>query len=278
MGESARFTGGLLPTCIDVRSDDAAVVSFLMHFYAPGDPDSQPAWTIHVGEDPKAEVAVDHGRRAIDVRCPRERLSYLARVVVREAMLAVTVGQPLLPVHASAYVADGGIWLCAGDSRAGKTSRVLDEVVNGGAEFVANDIVLVSDDAGSGVRIWGPPTWVKLRSRELDRYGSLLDLAYSVPAETKGEQYLTFRAIPRPAPPELRADWQNVRLVMLGGPPTSDLDARVSWLAERLRADWVDDQDRTGRLGLWRPGELRAGVARSDLLLRRLAECAVDVR
>ena len=88
---------------------------------------------------------------------------------VREVVTAQALAHGAASLHAAAVASGGSVTLFVGPKGAGKTTHLISALASPGAQYVANDRVLLDTTAGS-YHVRGMPTIVALRAAMLDLF------------------------------------------------------------------------------------------------------------
>lgn len=107
-------------------------------------------------------------RASVQIVTPEtnRRCRFALMRVVRELAMSSIEAQGRMLLHASAFTVNGRGTLIAGPKEVGKTTLLMAALQNDGAEFVANDRVVVDVDATPPV-LRGMPTLVTIRAAAL---------------------------------------------------------------------------------------------------------------
>ncbi len=129
----------------------------------------------------RVSLFVDRGSEhpAFRIVAARERpgARLTAFRVIRELAQSAAIAGGALPLHAAALGSKSGVTLVVGPKRAGKSSLLLHGLVSHGAQYVANDRVLVTLDGATDEsgQVWahGMPSIVGIRAGSLAWAGDL---------------------------------------------------------------------------------------------------------
>lgn len=108
--------------------------------------------------------------------------------------------------HASGFELGGKIFLAVGDKGAGKTTLMLDAVLNYGARYLANDVLLLFDLA-LGTAVAGWPTYIRVKAdsrRDIVRWAD----AHRTPTDAINDGVINLTP---GALPSMRSDVSYVR-------------------------------------------------------------------
>ena len=162
---------------VRVRSDQAAVLDYLDHFYTrweqAGDSET---WIVDSRlESPDADLIVDQfgvghradtRRRELLVRADNVfNLQVTTRKCLRDVMVAQCEAMGYAMIHASAVNVENLVIIFVGNSGCGKTTLALTAAVKSGYHYLANDHLIVYRDASgsSDIVLSSLPTLIPVR-------------------------------------------------------------------------------------------------------------------